>query len=203
MTIILKETNISKMTKATNSDTEKFQDIIYLDTPLGKEKINRLRSGDMVYLSGIIYGARDAAHKRMADSIKAGRPLPLGLKDMAIFYVGPSPTPPGKHSGSVGPTTAARMDSITQPLLEKGLKAMIGKGKRSRRLKEMCAEYGAVYFAAPGGIAAYLSSKVLSIESAAYSDLGAEAIYKIKVKDFPLFVAYDIYGGDIFEEAVR
>ncbi len=201
MTIILKGTDISRMTKVINSDTEQFQNVIYMDTPLKEEKIKRLRSGDMVYLSGTIYGARDAAHKRILDSIDAGRPLPLKLKDMTIFYVGPSPTPPGKRSGSIGPTTAARMDGITQPLLERGLKAMIGKGKRSLSLKNMCAEYRAVYFSAPGGVSAYLSSKICSIEASAYRDLGAEAIFKIRVKDFPLFVAYDIYGGDIFEEA--
>jgi len=187
MTTILRGTDILRMTKAMNSDTQKSRKVIYMDTPLKEEKIKMLRSGDLVYLSGTIYGARDAAHKRMVDSINAGRPLPIKLKDATIFYVGPSPTPPGRRSGSIGPTTAARMDGLTKPLLELGLRAMIGKGK--------------LYFSAPGGTAAYLSSKICSIESFAYRDLGAEAIYKIKVKDFPVFVAYDIYGGDIFEEA--
>jgi len=186
MTTILRGTDILRMTKAMNSDTQKSRKVIYMDTPLKEEKIKMLRSGDLVYLSGTIYGARDAAHKRMVDSINAGRPLPIKLKDATIFYVGPSP---------------ARMDGLTKPLLELGLRAMIGKGKRSPDLKNMCSEYRAVYFSAPGGTAAYLSSKICSIESFAYRDLGAEAIYKIKVKDFPVFVAYDIYGGDIFEEA--
>ena len=173
-----------------------------LKTPLSTGDIKNLRSGDMVRLSGTIYGARDAAHKRILETIDRGDPLPIDLKDIVIFYVGPSPTPPGKSSGSIGPTTSARMDRITEPLLARGVKAMIGKGVRSAELKKMLPAYGAVYFIAIGGIASYLSSRVESIEVIAYDDLGAEAIRKIKVKDFPLFVAYDIYGGDIFEEAL-
>ena len=171
-------------------------------TPLNTDDIKKLKSGDMVYLSGTIYGARDAAHKRMLKAIDEGGCLPIDLKDIVIFYVGPSPTPPGKNSGSVGPTTSARMDGITEPLLARGVKAMIGKGARSAGLKKMLPVYGAVYFIAIGGIASYLSSRVKAIEVVAYDDLGAEAIHKIEVKDFPLFVAYDIYGGDIFEEAL-
>ena len=173
-----------------------------LKTPLSTGDIKKLKSGDMVYLSGIIYGARDAAHKRMLKTIDEGNPLPLELKDIVIFYVGPSPTPPGKSSGSIGPTTSARMDGITEPLLARGVKAMIGKGVRGAELKKMLPVYGAVYFIAIGGVAAYLSSRVKAIKVVAYDDLGAEAIHKIEVKDFPLFVAYDIYGGDIFEEAL-
>ena len=173
-----------------------------LKTPLSAQDIKKLKSGDMVHLSGTIYGARDAAHKRILKAIDEGAPLPIDLKDIVIFYVGPSPTPPGKNSGSIGPTTSARMDSITKPLLEKGVKAMIGKGARSTDLKKMLPTYGAVYFIAIGGIASYLSSRVKDIEVVAYDDLGAEAIHKIEVKDFPLFVAYDVYGGDIFEEAL-
>ncbi len=171
-------------------------------TPLNTDDIKKLKSGDMVYLSGTIYGARDAAHKRMLKAIDEGGRLPIDLKDIVIFYVGPSPTPPGKNSGSVGPTTSARMDGITEPLLARGVKAMIGKGARGAGLKKMLPVYGAVYFIAIGGIASYLSSRVKAIEVVAYDDLGAEAIHKIEVKDFPLFVAYDIYGGDIFEEAL-
>lgn len=173
-----------------------------LKTPLSEFDIKKLKSGDMVYLSGTLYGARDAAHKRMLDAINKGTPLPVDLKDIVIFYVGPSPTPPGKNSGSVGPTTSARMDGITEPLLARGVKAMIGKGARGAGLKKMLPEYGAVYFIAIGGIAAYLSSRVDAIKVVAYDDLGAEAIHKIEVTDFPLFVAYDVYGGDIFEEAL-
>lgn len=173
-----------------------------LSTPLTGEKIKKLKAGDMVYLSGTIYGARDAAHSRITDSIKDGKRLPIDLKDNTIFYVGPSPTPPGKKSGSIGPTTSARMDNLTEPLLKKGLRAMIGKGRRSKRIKELMQKYRSVYLVSIGGISAYLSTKVEEIKTTAYSDLGAEAVYKIKVKDFPLFVAYDIYGGDIFDSAL-
>lgn len=200
MITISKETGILMMKTGMNSDGDdrKIQ-THYLDTPLGEDKIKTLRSGDILYLSGIIYGARDAAHKRMLAEMEKGSKLPIDLKDMTIFYVGPSPTPPGKSSGSIGPTTAARMDGVTEPLLKLGLKAMIGKGRRSDALKELCAKYGAVYLIAVGGIAAYLSSKVESIETIAYEDLGPEAIHRLNIKDFPLFVAYDIYGGDIYK----
>jgi len=183
-----------------SSKQKKDPDTRYLKTPIDTDKAKKLHSGDMIYLSGTIYGARDAAHKRMLKAIKDGRPLPVDLMDITIFYVGPSPTPPGKKSGSIGPTTAARMDGITEPLLVRGVRAVIGKGRRSKAFKKMCPEYGSVYLVAIGGIAAYLSSKVSNIEAIAYEDLGPEAIYRIEVRDFPLFVAYDIYGGDIFTE---
>jgi fumarate hydratase subunit beta len=173
-----------------------------LSTPLTEEKIKKLKAGDMVYLSGTIYGARDAAHRRLTDAIRNGRSIPIELKDNTIFYVGPSPTPPGKKSGSIGPTTSARMDDLTEPLLKKGLRVMIGKGRRSERIKELLKKYRSVYLVSIGGISAYLSTKVKEIKTTAYGDLGAEAIYEIKVKDFPLFVAYDIYGGDIFDSAL-
>ena len=179
-----------------------MQAVHKLKTPLGTGDIQKLKSGDMVYLSGTIYGARDAAHKRMVNAIKDNADLPIDLKNIILFYVGPSPTPPGKNSGSIGPTTSARMDGATEPLLANGVKGMIGKGSRSPELKKMLPEYGAVYFIAIGGVASYLSSKINAIEVVAYDDLGAEAIHKIEISDFPLFVAYDIYGGDIFEEAL-
>jgi len=186
------------MMKKTSSDRSKGITTHRMSTPLGKDKLKKMKAGDILYLSGIIYGARDAAHKRMLGEIEKGKKLPLDLKDATIFYVGPSPTPPGKNSGSMGPTTAARMDAFTEPLLERGLGSMIGKGKRSSAVRELCIKYRAVYLIAVGGIAAYLSSRVVKIETMAYRDLGPEAIHLIKVKDFPLFVAYDIYGGDIF-----
>ncbi len=179
-----------------NSNTHK------LSTPLTEEKIKKLKSGDIVYLSGTIFGARDAAHRRIIDAIKNCKKLPLDLKDKTIFYVGPSPTPPGKKSGSIGPTTGARMDNLTEPLLKRGLKAMIGKGRRNSRIKELLKKYRSIYLVSIGGISAYLSTKVKGIKTIAYSDLGAEAIYEITVKDLPLFVAYDIYGGDIFDSAL-
>ncbi|MCD4669072.1 MAG: FumA C-terminus/TtdB family hydratase beta subunit [Actinomycetia bacterium] len=185
-----------------NSEWANGPGALHLKTPLDTNKVKKLHSGDMIYLSGTIYGARDAAHKRMLKAIRDGQSLPVGLADITIFYVGPSPTPPGKRSGSIGPTTAARMDAVTEPLLARGVRAMIGKGKRSETLKKMCPEYGSVYLISIGGIAAYLSSKVSRIEAIAYEDLGPEAIYRIEINDFPLFVAYDIYGGDIFEYSI-
>lgn len=172
-----------------------------LNTPLTKDKIKILAAGDLVYLSGTIYGARDMAHNRITGAIENKESLPVDLKDITIFYVGPSPTPPGKKSGSVGPTTGARMDSLTEPLLNKGMRAMIGKGKRSDKLKDLLRNR-AVYFVAVGGIAAYLASRIESIKTIAYEDLGTEAVFKIEVREFPLFVAYDLHGGDIFEEAL-
>jgi fumarate hydratase subunit beta len=173
-----------------------------LSTPLTEEKIKKLKAGDIIYLSGTIFGARDAAHKRIAEAIRCHKKLPIDLKDKIIFYAGPSPTPPGKKSGSIGPTTSARMDNLTEPLLKYGLKAMIGKGRRSNKIKELLKKYKSVYLVSIGGISAYLSTKVKNIKIIAYSDLGAEAIHEIEVKDLPLFVAYDIYGGDIFKSAL-
>jgi len=174
-----------------------------LNTPLTEEKIKNLRAGDAVYLNGTILGARDAAHTRFIKSIASQEKLPVNLKNSTIFYVGPSPAPPGGKSGSIGPTTSARMDKLTEPLLKKGLKATIGKGSRSDNLKKLLKKYKSVYFITIGGIAAYLSTKVKNIKTVAYRDLGAEAVFEIEVSDLPLFVAYDIYGGDIFESALR
>ncbi len=173
-----------------------------LSTPLTEEKIKKLKAGDIIYLSGTIFGARDAAHKRIVEAISCRKKLPFDLKDSTIFYVGPSPTPPGKKSGSIGPTTSARMDNLTEPLLKQGLKAMIGKGSRSNEIKELLKKYKSIYLVSIGGISAYLSTKVRTISTIAYSDLGAEAVHEIEVKDLPLFVAYDVYGGDIFESAL-
>ncbi|MBC7334082.1 MAG: fumarate hydratase C-terminal domain-containing protein [Actinobacteria bacterium] len=171
-----------------------------LTTPLTEEKIKKLRAGDMLYLTGVIIGARDMAHKRMIESIKKGEPLPIDLKDQTIFYAGPAPTPKGKKSGSIGPTTSSRMDELTEPLIERGLKATIGKGERSGELRKLLIRYKAIYLVAIGGVSAYLATRVKEVRKIAYHDLDAEAIYEISVEDFPLFVAYDIYGGDIFEK---
>lgn len=171
---------------------------IILDTPLTIKKITGLKAGDMILLSGRIIGARDMAHKRIIESLRKNEKLPVELKDQVIFYLGPSPTPPGKISGSIGPTTSARMDGLSEPLLAAGVKAMIGKGRRSKDLNNLLIKYKAVYFIAPGGVAAFLSTKVKSIKEIAYMDLGPEALYILEVKDFPLVVANDIYGGDIF-----
>jgi fumarate hydratase subunit beta len=177
-----------------------FEKTIVLKTPLSSDDIKRLKAGDIVSLSGRIFSARDAAHKRILSVIAKGLKLPIGFEGQTIMYLGPSPTPPAKVSGSIGPTTSARMDEFTEPLLEKGLKATIGKGARSEKTRELFLKYGAVYFVACGGIGAYLAQKVEKIEPVAYPDLGPEAIYMLEVKDFPLIVAYDIHGGDIFKQ---
>jgi fumarate hydratase subunit beta len=170
-----------------------------LIAPFKEGKLKELSAGDLVSLSGSILSARDAAHKRLIETIESGTALPIDINNQALFYLGPSPTPPGKNCGSIGPTTAARMDEMTEPLLKAGLKATIGKGKRSETVKKLFGHYGAVYFVAVGGVAAYLSKKVKKIEVIAYPDLGPEAIYRLEVKDFPLIVAYDTFGGDIFQ----
>jgi fumarate hydratase subunit beta len=172
---------------------------IKLNVPLTVEKITSLKAGDMVLLSGRIIGARDMAHKRLVEALKKKERLPVELRDQVIFYLGPSPTPPGKISGSIGPTTSARMDGLSEPLLAAGVKAMIGKGRRSKDLNNLLVKYKSVYFIAPGGVAAFLSTKVKSIKEVAYLDLGPEAVYMLEVKDFPLVVANDLYGGDIFK----
>ncbi len=177
---------------------DKIEGLTKIIAPLTQKGLKQLRAGDMVYLSGTVLSARDAAHKRLVAAINNGHELPVILENQALFYLGPSPAPPGKKSGSIGPTTAARMDGMTEPLLQKGLKATIGKGKRSDNIKHLMKKYGAVYFIAIGGVAAYLSKKVKKIEAVAYTDLGPEAIYRLAVEDFPLIVAYDIYGGDVF-----
>lgn len=172
-----------------------------LKTPLTVEKIKNLKAKDEILLSGTIYGARDAAHKRLAKAIADNADLPVNLRNAVIFYVGPSPTPPGKKSGAAGPTTSERMDNFTEPLLKKGLRATIGKGDRSPQLKNLMKKYKAIYLTVPGGISALLASKIMEIKTIAYEDLGPEAVFEIKVKDFPLFVAYDLDGNDIFELA--
>lgn len=172
-----------------------------INLPLTEEKIKELRAGDIVLLSGTVYGARDMAHQRLVSAINNNKELPIDLRGSTIFYVGPAPTPPGRNSGSLGPTTSIRMDNLTEPLLKKGVKATIGKGARTKKFRKLLEKYKAVYLVAIGGIAAYLSTKVKEIKKIAYSDLEAEAIYRIELDKFPLFVAYDIYGGDIFEHA--
>jgi fumarate hydratase subunit beta len=155
-----------------------------------------------VSLSGYLLGARDEAHKRMVKSLEKNEKLPVELKNQVIFYLGPSPVPPGKSSGSIGPTTSSRMDNLTEPLLKSGVSAAIGKGERSLKTKKLFKKYMAVYFVAPGGVSAYLARKVKKIDQAAYKDLGPEAIFRLEVEDLPLFVAYDIHGGDVFHSAI-
>ncbi len=174
----------------------------HIQTPLTDAMIHTLRTGDSVLISGVLYTARDAAHKRMAESIRRGEALPIPLQDQILFYAGPAPAPPGRAIGSVGPTTACRMDAYTISLLEKGLKGMVGKGGRSEAVREAIRAHSAVYFAAVGGTAALLVRCVISSEIVAYDDLGPEAIRRITVKDFPVSVINDCFGGDLYEEGV-
>jgi len=166
--------------------------------PLDRKDILFLKAGEQVFLSGVIYTARDQAHLRMANMIKEGKGLPLSLERETIYYAGPTPSHGGKI-GSCGPTTSSRMDVFTPALLKKGLKGMIGKGKRSKVVRDAIKSSGAVYFVAPAGAGAYLSTKIKSMEPVAFEDLGPEAIYRLTVEDFPVIVAIDARGGDIYE----
>jgi fumarate hydratase subunit beta len=174
-----------------------------IETPLTDETVERLRAGDRVLISGVLYTARDAAHKRTVEALQRGEPPPFDLKGQIIYYVGPTPSKPGQVIGSAGPTTAIRMDKYVEPLLKLGLKGMIGKGYRSPQVKELLVKYKAVYFAAVGGVAVLLARAIKSSEVIAYEDLGTEAIRRLVVEDFPVIVANDIYGGDVFEEGRR
>jgi len=174
-----------------------------ITTPLTDEIIEDLRVGDRVLLSGTVYTARDAAHKRMLEEYEKTGKLPIDIKGQVIYYVGPTPPRPGQIIGSAGPTTAYRMDKYTPKLHELGLKATIGKGWRGKEVREALKKYKAVYFAAFGGLAALLSKYIVNVEMVAYEDLGPEAIRKLTFKDFPVIVANDIYGGDIFEEGQK
>lgn len=171
-----------------------------IHAPLSKEEIKELKSGDMVYITGTIYTARDAAHKRMSEALAEGKELPLDVKDNIIYYMGPSPAREGRVIGSAGPTTASRMDKYTPKLLDLGLGGMIGKGKRSPEVKEAIVRNGSVYFAAIGGAGALLSKAITSSEVIAYDDLGTEAIRKLHVEDFPAIVVIDSEGTDLYNK---
>lgn len=160
--------------------------------------IPKLKAGDRILLSGVIYTARDAAHKRLFEMIKGKEALPFDLKNSIIYYCGPAPARPGDAIGSCGPTTSSRMDVYTPALLSMGVKATIGKGPRSDEVKEALKKNQAVYLAATGGVAALLSRKVKKAELVAFSDLGPEAIYRLDVIEFPVIVANDIFGNDVF-----
>ena len=174
-----------------------------IKTPLRPEDVDKLRAGDKVNLNGFIYTARDAAHKRLVELIKEGKSLPLPLDGQIIYYVGPSPTPPGKPIGSAGPTTSGRMDPYAPVLIEHGLRGMIGKGERAAGVVEAMQKYGAVYFAATGGAAALLSKRITKAEINAYPELGAEAINRLTIENFPVIVAQDRYGGNIYKEGQK
>lgn len=170
-----------------------------ISTPITAQKAQELQAGDRVLLSGLVYTARDAAHKRLIELLDKGQTLPIELKDAVIYYVGPTPEKPGKPIGSAGPTTSYRMDSYTPKLLDLGLKAMIGKGIRSEEVIKSMKENKALYFAAIGGAAALMAKSVIKSELVAYEDLGSEAIRRLKVKDLPLVVAIDSYGNNLYE----
>jgi fumarate hydratase subunit beta len=177
--------------------------MITLKTPLTEKDLKTLKIGDRVLISGKIFTARDAAHKRLAELIEAKKPLPIDLKGQIIYYCGPTPAKPGHVIGSAGPTTSSRMDSYTPALLVLGLKGTIGKGKRSTEVRATLKKNKAVYFAAAGGAGALLSKHIKSAKVVAYPELGPEAIYELEVKDFPVIVANDIKGRDLFEEGIR
>ncbi len=174
----------------------------YITVPMCAEDARSLCAGDYVYLSGTIYTARDAAHKRMYEALQSGKELPIDMKDNLIYYMGPSPAREGRPIGSAGPTTSSRMDKYAPALLDLGLRGMIGKGKRSQTVKDAIVRNDAVYFAAVGGAGALLSRSIVSSEVVAYDDLGTEAIRKLVVKDFPVIVVIDSKGNDLYETAV-
>ena len=173
-----------------------------ISTPLKEEEIRLLKAGDEVLLSGYIYTARDAAHKKLLQLIDEGKDLPFDLNEQVIFYVGPTPNKPGEVIGSAGPTTSYRMDKMTLPLLELGLKGTIGKGKRSEEIRNYMNEYKAIYFIAIGGIGALISNSIKESEVIAFDDLGTEAIRKLYVEDMPLYIGIDSYGNDIYSEVL-
>ena len=167
------------------------------------DDIKKLRAGDVVYISGVIYTARDAAHKRFVELIEKGEQLPIDIMNGAIYYVGPTPARPGRVIGSAGPTSSYRMDPYSEAMMQQGLKIMIGKGSRSEEYKECLKKYGCVYLSTIGGAAASISEAIKECELVTYEDLGAEAVRRLVVKDFYTIVTYDSYGNDLFEEGVK
>ncbi len=174
-----------------------------LTTPLTEEMVAQLRAGQTIEITGTIYVARDAAHKRMVETLDRGEKLPVDLSGQIVYYMGPSPTKPGKVIGSAGPTTSGRMDRYAPRLMEIGLKGMIGKGLRLPPVKDAMQKYKAVYFAATGGAAALIAQRIKKAEVMAYEELGAEALQKLEVEDFPVIVVNDMYGGDAYEDGKK
>ena len=174
-----------------------------IQAPISEQESISLKAGDYVYITGTIYTARDAAHKRMQETLQEGKALPIELADNMIYYMGPSPAREGRVIGSAGPTTASRMDKYAPQLLDMGLRAMIGKGKRSQAVKDAIVKNHAVYLAAVGGAGALLSKAILKSEIIAYEDLGTEAIRRLEVKDFPAIVVIDSEGNDLYETAIE
>ena len=176
---------------------------VKLTSPLTDQDVLQLAIGDTVLICGVIYTARDAAHKRLLDLLEAGKPLPMEIKGQILYYVGPSPARPGRVIGAAGPTTSYRMDSYAPRLIEKGLKGMIGKGSRGKEVIEAMKKYKAVYFGATGGAAALIARVVKKGQVLAYPELGPEAVNLLEVEDFPLVVINDVTGADLYEEGVK
>ncbi len=174
-----------------------------LTTPLTDQVIEQLRAGDKVSITGVIYVGRDAAHKRMVAALEAGQPLPFDPGGQVIYYMGPAPAKPGDPIGSAGPTTSYRMDPYTPRMLEAGLKGMIGKGNRSMPVREAMQKHKAVYLGATGGAGALIAKSIKSATVIAYDDLGAEALRRLEVEDFPAIVVNDIHGGDAYEDGLK
>lgn len=174
-----------------------------ITVPLDEETVKSLKIGDEVLLSGTVYTARDMAHARLVGMIRKGQPLPFDMEGSVIYYVGPSPAPPGRVIGAAGPTTSYRMDPFVPAMFEAGMRGMIGKGQRSDEVIKIIKEKCGVYFGATGGAAALLSGSIIKAEIIAFSDLGTEALRKLEVKDMPVIVVNDCYGGDLYVEGIR
>jgi fumarate hydratase subunit beta len=180
-----------------------MESTIRIHTPLTDEIVEKLKIGDKVFIDGIIYTGRDAAHKRLVELVHQGKPFPFDISGQIIYYVGPTPPKPGQPIGSAGPTTSYRMDPYAPILIAKGLKGMIGKGSRGSEVIEAMKKYKAVYFAATGGAGALLSKRIKKSEVVAYEDLGAEAIRRLEVEDFPVIVVNDVRGNDLYIEGEK
>ena len=177
--------------------------MMHIHTPINEHDISKMRAGDMIYISGVIYTGRDQAHKRMVEALERNEKLPFDVEGQVIYYVGPTPAKAGKPIGSCGPTSSYRMDPYSLILMQKGLKVMIGKGDRSDGFIKDMIEQKSVYLQAVGGAGALLAKRVVKSEVIAYKELGPEAIYKLEVKDFPVTVTYDIYGGNLVKDEVN
>lgn len=174
-----------------------------LTTPLTFDQVKDLKAGDQVSITGVIYSARDAAHKNMVDELKNGEPMAIDVTDQVIYYAGPSPAKPGKAIGSCGPTTSGRMDAYSPTMMEQGLRGMIGKGPRSKEVIESMKKNGAVYFAAIGGAAALIADSIKKVDIVAYPELGPEAIRRMEIENYPCIVAVDCEGNDLYEIGVK
>jgi fumarate hydratase subunit beta len=177
--------------------------MIKLTSPVNPEEVKKLRAGDVVLISGVIYTGRDAAHKRLCELLAKGEKLPIDVDGSIIYYVGPTPAKPGRAIGSAGPTSSYRMDAYSEPLMQQGLKVMVGKGSRSEEYKKQLQKYGAVYLSAIGGAAASISETIKTCEVVTYEDLGAEAIHRLEVEDFYAIVTYDSVGNDLLQQGME